>query len=388
MRMLNRWLVLALHALACTSLLAAPFIPASDDEVLETLPEVRDATLTMLKREQSALRARPGELALASAFARRAIAAARASGDPRYLGQARAALAPWWSAGEAPPVALLLRATVKQSLHDFPGALADLDRLLAIAPGDAQARLTRATVRNVLGRHADALADCDALPRDTPPLVVTACRADAASRAGRARTAYDVLARGLADSRADASLRAWASTIAGEIAARLDAADAAERQFRLSLALDAGDPYTLGAYADFLLDRGRRREAVALLARHTRNDGLLLRYVIALRDVDTAAFERHRVELAARVDASRRRGDGVHLREEARYALDIERDPEAALALARANWNVQREPADVRVLAEAARAAGDAGAMRIVSDWTTATGLEDTRVAALLKGGA
>jgi tetratricopeptide (TPR) repeat protein len=388
MRMMNRWLVLALHALACTSLLAAPFVPASDDEVLETLPESRDATVAMLKRQQSALRARPGDLALASTFARRAIAVSRASGDPRYLGQARAALAPWWSAGDAPPVALLLRATVKQSLHDFPGALADLDRLLAIAPGDAQARLTRATVRNVLGRHADALADCDGLPGGTPALVVTACRADAASRAGRARTAYDALSRALESSRADASLRAWGSTIAAEIAARLDAGDAAERQFRTSLALDAGDPYTLGAYADYLLDRGREREAAALVARHTRNDALLLRYVVALRNVDMAAFERQRGELAARVEASRRRGDGVHLREEARYALDIERDAKAALALARANWDVQREPADLRILAEAARAAGDGAAMRIVADWTRATGLEDARVAALLKGGA
>ena len=40
------------------------------------------------------------------------------------------------------------------------------------------------------------------------------------------------------------------------------------------------------------------------------------------------------------------------------YKLAIENDPEGALALARANWQVQREPADRRILDEAERAAG------------------------------
>ena len=65
-----------------------------------------------------------------------------------------------------------------------------------------------------------------------------------------------------------------------------------------------------------------------------------------------------RAELAARFDATRRRGDTVHRREEARYALEVEDDPARALALARANFAVQKEPADVRLLADAARAAG------------------------------
>jgi len=51
-----------------------------------------------------------------------------------------------------------------------------------------------------------------------------------------------------------------------------------------------------------------------------------------------------------------RRGDVVHRREEARYRLALAGDPGGALALARDNWAVQREPADLRVLADAARA--------------------------------
>jgi tetratricopeptide (TPR) repeat protein len=368
---------------------AAPFVPADDREVLETLPEQRDPALSALKRLQRASRAAPNDLALATRYARGAIEASRTTGDPRYLGQAQSALAPWWTVPDAPAPALLLRATVKQSLHDFEGALRDLDRLLASMPRDGQARLTRATVRTVLGRYADALADCDALEPQAPPLVTAACRADAASRSGRAEEAYALITRALGAARVDAGVRAWATTLAAEIAARRGDSPSAERHFRLALALDADDPYTLGAYADWLLDAGRPREVATLLGTRTRNDGLLLRRVLALRELpDRAAYESARLELAARVDAARRRGDGVHLREEARYALAIERDAAAAVKLARANWNVQREPADLRILAESARTAGDASAMRIVSDWVGSTRLEDVRIQALLKGGA
>ena len=74
---------------------------------------------------------------------------------------------------------------------------------------------------------------------------------------------------------------------------------------------------------------------------------------------ERAAFDLHKSELAARFDAARSRGDSVHRREEARFRLTIAHDAAGALALARTNWNVQREPADRRVLVEAARAAGE-----------------------------
>ena len=143
--------VLLVGTLVAAPVLAAPAIPWSDDVVLERLPESRDPSIATLKKMRSLVRAAPQDLRVATLYARRAVDASRATGDPRYLGQAQAALQPWWSADDPPSPALLLRATIKQSLHDFDGALADLDRLLARAPDDAQARLTRATVRSVVG---------------------------------------------------------------------------------------------------------------------------------------------------------------------------------------------------------------------------------------------
>jgi hypothetical protein len=87
--------------------------------------------------------------------------------------------------------------------------------------------------------------------------------------------------------------------------------------------------------------------------------------------------------LRARFDASRARGDTVHRREEARFQLQLNDDANTALRLALENWAVQREPADLRILAEAAAATNDAAAMETVRAWLAATGLEYPRVARL-----
>ena len=369
---------------------AKPYTPADDGAVLERLPEKLDPTLAELKRLRLALKADPTNLDTAARVAKRSIEAARETGDPRFLGQAQAALAPWWPAVDPPATALLLRATVKQSQHDFAGALLDLDRLLAARPADGQALLTRATILTVQGRYADAQRDCARLFRLTSELVTAACIAGTTSLNGDAARAYRGLVQALARPGETAGARAWASTLAAEIAARRGDAPAAHAHFRDALALDPRDAYLLGAYADFLLDQGREREVVPLLAAVTSNDTLLLRLALAEKALPErrADFAVHQQVLADRFAAAKARGDTLHLREEARFRLEIEGDVAAALALAKANWAVQREPADLRILAATARARGDASAMKTVQDWVAATRIEDIAIVALAGGPA
>src|SRR5947207_2660834 len=120
--------------LFCGTVTTMPYVPENDAIVLERLPEQADPSLKALRRMRAALRVNPSNLDVAAPVAKRAIEAARATGDPRLLGQAQAALAPWWTMSDPPAPALVLRATLKQSQHDFAGAIADLDRLIAIAP--------------------------------------------------------------------------------------------------------------------------------------------------------------------------------------------------------------------------------------------------------------
>ena len=113
---------------ACLPLLAwaAPYTPKDGSAVIEQLPRRADATQLALRGLRQQLDAKPQDLALASGLAQRYIALARSDTDPRYLGYAQAALAPWWRQAAPPVPVRLLRATILQSTHHFGPALQDL----------------------------------------------------------------------------------------------------------------------------------------------------------------------------------------------------------------------------------------------------------------------
>jgi predicted Zn-dependent protease len=363
----------------------APRVPAGDAEILERLPAgLTDARERRRKALQSALARSPGDLGTAVALARLDIEASRRRADPRYLGYAQASLAPWWDAPAPPLSVLVLRATIRQSLHDFDGALADLDRVVAASPGDAQAWLTRSVVLSVRGRYDEARASCRPLERLAPELVLAACQASIDALTGRASDAYEQLSGALASSGgAPSDETQWATSILGEIAVRLGRDADAEGAFRAALAADPGDRYALGALADLLIDLGRPADAARLCADGTDDDNLLLRLALAEKTAGSPGAARSAELLAARYEASRLRGDTVHRREESRFALGVRGDARAALDLALANWQVQREPWDVRVLLEAALAARDRAAAAPGLAFLDEHRLEDPRIAAL-----
>jgi tetratricopeptide (TPR) repeat protein len=352
---------------------AAPFVPADPKEVLETLPEAPRQMRRQLARD-------PHNLELAIHASRRYIEKARAEADPRYLGYAQAALAPWWNTRSDASV-LVLRATIRQSLHDFPNALADLSLVLQIEPDNAQAWLTRATIQQARGEFAEAQHSCEPLRRLAGDLVADACWAGAASMTGQAEAAYERLRQTLArHGKAAPGLRQWVLTSLGEIAQRQGRNRDAEDHFREALALGAADAYLKAAYADFLIDQGRHAEVIALLKDEVRADGLLLRLTLAEQALQAPGAAGHAEALAARFSASRMRGDSLHRREEARFTLHVLKQPHEALRLARENWAAHREPWDARIYLEAARAAGDPGAARPVLDWLREHRVQDVRL--------
>ena len=374
--------------LSCACVLAtanaAPSIPASGAQVLERLPGGVHPAQRELQGLRTALAAKPNDLALATTLARRYIELSRRDGDPRYLGYAQAALAPWYTQPQPPSPVLVLRATLRQSTHQFGAALADLDTVLKRDSGDSQAWLTRATVQLITGDVAGARGSCMRLYSRAPELVVQTCLASVGSVSGQAPASYERLRQTHA-ARLDAGpeLRAWSATLLGEMATRLGRFEAAESHFREALALDPLDSYLLGAYADFLLDRGRASEVIKLLKDKTAADALLLRYAIALKVVGAPGAAQASAELAARFDAAMRRRDNVHQREQARYELALRGDAVAAVRLAKLNWAVQKEPADLRILAQAALASKDAEARALVRDWMNSSRIEDAAIAPL-----
>jgi tetratricopeptide (TPR) repeat protein len=362
---------------------AAPHIPVDGNQVVERLPSRADPVQRELLRMRTALNAAPGDLPLACDLARRYIERARVDGDPRYLGYAEAALAPWWRQPAPPEPVLILRATLRQSTHRFAAALADLDQAVRRDSDNAQAWLTRATVQTVTGDFAAARASCMRLYARAPELVVQACLANVGSVSGHADACY----RKLLDAWKrhpgnDPGIAIWVQTLLAEMADRAGRDAQAESHFRQALALGDPDSYLLGAYADFLLDRGRAPEVARLLRDKTRVDALLLRYALALQATGAPESSTQAGVLRDRFAAAALRGDTVHQREQARFELFLRGNAGAAVRLAKANWQVQKEPADLRILAQAAVASKDPEAARIVRDWLRSSHIEDRSVAA------
>jgi len=362
-----------------------PRVPTDDGEVLERLPAgATDARERQRRVLEAALARDPGDVRTAVTLARLDIELSRERSDPRYLGRAQAALAPWWEQPAPPSPVLALRATIRQSLHDFDGALEDLDRVVATSPDEAQAWITRSIVLSVRGRYHEARASCRPLARLAPELVLAVCETSIDALTGKAAPAYERLlaAIGHAPDVSPAE-RAWATSTLGEIALRLGRDADAERAFQSALAVEPDDAYVTAAYADLLLDLGRPAAAARLCTGKLENDNLLLRLVLAERAEKSLDAYEHADLLGARYEASRLRGDTVHRREEARFELGVRGDAQAALKLAVANWDVQREPWDLRVLLEAAKAAHDPAAAAPGLAFLDEHHLEDPRIAAL-----
>ncbi len=371
---------------------AKPYVPTSDAQVVETVRSGAsagaDARLRQLKaRWLAQSSSTKPQLGAATVYARAAIDQARREGDPRWLGSAQAALAPWWQQAVPPPTVRLLRAVILQSNHEFEPALQDLNALMADprvpAALRAQAQLTRASVLQVQGRWREAEADCQAL-HALAPVESAACLAELNGLSGHVDKAQAQLQR--LSQQAAAGQSAWLTLMRAELA---------ERQGRTTQALDlyrqaiqsSPDSYTLGAYADCLLDAGRPADVVALLQSRQAVDGLLLRLALAWRALGAAHAhdaEQAVATLQARFDAAHLRGERVHLREEARFELQLKQRPAVALALAQANWAVQKEPADVRLLLQAARAAQQAQVLVAAQQWVREKRLVDVRLQPLM----
>jgi len=285
----------------------------------------------------------------------------------------------------------MLRATIRQSSHSFERALSDLSRVLKAEPGHLQAWLTRAIILQVQGKYAEAKRSCQPISEASKripslKLLATTCSSSVLSFNGEAAQSYKVLHRTLNRApTARSEEKLWALTVLADIAVRTGHTQTAEEHFKQALDLGLRDSYLLGAYANFLLDQGRASEVIDLLKNATRTDGLLLRLTLAEEALGEPMVTEHIQALRSRFEASRLRGDMRHLREEARFTLKLTNRPQEALRLAQANWSIQREPEDVRILLESALAADDGIATQSVLDWLVETRLEDTHLSRLVQ---
>jgi tetratricopeptide (TPR) repeat protein len=374
----NLWLGLLL-ALLSGPLAAVPFLPDSDDEVLERLPMKPTApAMREIKDLRSKLQGDPQNLDLAIRLSRRYFDQAGAQGDPRYVGYAQAALKPWWDLPQPPVRVLVQRATLLQYRHDFAGALADIDRALRRDPADARAWALRAAIHLVQADYDESRRDCGRLSAFVSELSASGCLAFIDGLTGHALESHDRLNAALAHAHdVDPEQKLWILVRLAEMQWRLNNARQADEYFKRALALDITDGFLLAAYSDFLLDYGRPQEVIGLLKNWVAADPLLLRLALAEQAIGNRDAAEHQATLADRYAAARLRGDTTHEQEESRFTLHMLKNAEQALRLAQSNWRVQREPRDARVLLEAALALRQPQPAEPVVEWMARSRIED-----------
>jgi tetratricopeptide (TPR) repeat protein len=357
------------------ALAATPVQPQRDDEVIEVLPLI---TRTRPALSATAKPGRPDALA-AALTARKDIAQARQTGDTRYWGRAQSTLSAWWDLPDAPVDIAVLQATVQQGRHEFAASRQVLAQALARAPSHAQGWLNLAALERLSGHYAQALQACAKVGQT---LYAQACKLETESLQGEHAAATNGLQKLMAQAGDDAQ-RAWLSSLLAEAYERWGRDALAAKAYQLSLGLEA-DLYTALAFSDLALRTGRPKNALTIMSTLPETDAVLLRRAAAWKRLDDARWRSLLATLNGRTAELKRRGDdpSLHGRELALTALWLEDNPTAALAAARQNLTLQREPIDWWVALQSAKLAKDDVAMQALKAALRQTGLQDARLAA------
>lgn len=364
----------------------APYVPPTDGEVLQDVPSTGDPAVVQMQKLRHALDAAPHSLAAAKQLADAYIDYSRQIGDAHYAGYAEAVIKPWFDATPAPAAALVTQATILQYRHQFKEARELLQQALRTDPRDPQAWMTVATLDMVQGDFKSAAKDCAQVTNTAGVQFGLGCSGNLRSYIGQARQSLAILHQvESTDGAAAAAYQAWVQGLIAESAERLGDWPLAEAHYRNALRLLPEDNFLLVAYADFLLDRGRPAEVLPLLAAHVQSDTAFLRLALAQQALHGDQVQRYTWIMAARFEALRLRGSDYFGREESRFALQLQHDPQTALDMALRNWEVQRAPWDARVVLEAAAAAKQPQAALPVLDFLRQTRLEDPVLETLVR---
>lgn len=351
---------------------AAPWKPERDEVVLERLPAGwRTAERTPAEELRRQLRGEGAPRAGSLEQAREFIRTAQRTSDARYLGYAEGLIAKTPEETEA----LMLRAYIAQHRHRFAEALAMIERVLEREPKHTQALLTQVSILQVQGRYAEAKGVFRSHPQLTGSLLGVSALASVSSLSGQLEQGTALLERFLQQrGAASANELAWAWTTLAEMYGRGGRNDDAERAFRAAWEADRSDIYLMTAYADFLEARQRGSEVLTMIPTDAENDGLVLRRIIALRQVGEASAVLTEQRLRAKFSTF---DPGDHLRERALFELAVEQNPAAALALALENWKTQREPIDMRLALQAALGARRPAEVAGILAWMRESQIKD-----------
>jgi tetratricopeptide (TPR) repeat protein len=377
-----------------------PFHPTDPGFVVAELPggssRARDGSARQLELSRN-------DPQLAAQLAAALLEQARTSAQPQLYGRAESVLAPWIARPTVPAPLLILEANILQQRHEFGTALELLDRAIGQEPRSSQARLMRANVHIVTGDYERARPDCAWLLGAGEQWTGSVCIAQVLGSTGQLERARTLLERLMAGDAAGpsgqgqfgqgltAEVLAWTLSVRADLALRAGALPEAQALLTQAVAVAPASDYTRLALADVLIASNQLAPAVKVLDTTRPSVGVLLRRAIAQSRNRAGHAPESLAELEERLNVSAQRGERTHLREEARLALEFPHEGsdgrQAALALARDNFNVQRETEDIRLFARAVVAARDPAALATLNEWLQHSHYQDIVIDQLLRSG-
>ena len=374
------------------------FRPSETAVVLSASVHAASGRQNALRALDKAWRAQPQNLPSALAYARAVFTLGLTEGDLRWYGSAKAALTPWWTAAELPAEAFFLRGLVKQGFHDFQDGLQDINRAIALEPARAEFWSWRFALHLLLADMAAAQKDIEEIGRLFGEEEAKVYRAVLLYRTGQPLPAVALLSQAIGSvNYQDASSQDWlgfhlgeAHRVAGQPAKALAVwgqrlkASPQSHLIRLSL-------------ADLLNQQGQYRQAkntaTATVTAANGNapnntasmtDALLMQAVLASRGLKDPDESRLASQLEARLQSQALRQEALIERPKLIYQIAYGQDLKAGLALSIDNWQLQKEPPDAVLFAQAALALGQARAAEPVVSWAEKTGYADPQLTPML----
>ena len=361
----------------------ARFTP-EDSAILLKL-DASSAEAARLREALARWRQDPQNIGTATETARTAILAAIRQGDLRWLGNAKAMLEPWWDSQAVPSETLFIRALVRQGVHDFEGALADLSAAIAKDPHQSEFWAWRFAIYMVKAEIPKAKSECAAIGSRFGATEQESCNAVLLYRTGNPQQAIPVLDR-LArhPDYQGQNAREWLAFHRGE--ARRVAGDraGAKKVWDSYLKGVSGGHGIRVALIDLLNRDGQYLDAWKLNNKPPRSDALLVAAIQtaqALKNDQAAALL---AELTQRLSQQASRGDAVNERPIVRYQLMIKKDAKQALTMAQISWKTEREPADAILYAQAAIDSGLPEQATPILQWQQDTGYREPEMDRLL----
>ncbi|MES2624417.1 MAG: hypothetical protein V4628_04005 [Pseudomonadota bacterium] len=388
LRFLTAGLLTSLMYLPPASVYAAPFTPASDDEVLISLPKT--ASIDVASRSLASATLSDAERI---SRAQKLLAIAYDSANEDAFGQAEALLSPWVNEEKATQIPIdvyVMLAVIRQHNHEFSKALELLNFVLTAEPANYAALMQRVQINLVLGDYAAVRLDCQSLIPIVSSAIAANCVAQVASVTGQARPVYIQL-KNLGSYQAYFSPAEYLELMLtlATVTHRLGLIDETESYYELVLAQDEDNMYAVLQYTDFLLEQRRFGEVLTLLEQlpaQVMTLELQVKHLEALGESgQPAAYAAQHRELEDVFAVAKTRAENFPNKEYARFLLQTPQHASEAVKAALANWQYQKEPGDLLLLVRAAVAADSVSEITLAKDWIATTGLEDQRISALLE---